>query len=64
MFHFARDASKVAVMATVDLMRASGMALFDVQWSSNHLASLGVVNIPRSDYLSRLANAVSIAVPD
>ena len=59
MFHLARDASKVAVMATVDLMRASGMTLFDVQWNSNHLASLGVVNIPRSVYLSRLADAVS-----
>ena len=64
MFHVERDASKVALMALVDLMRSTGMTLFDVQWSSNHLASLGVINIPRSDYLSRLANAVSIAVPD
>jgi leucyl/phenylalanyl-tRNA---protein transferase len=58
MFHIARDASKVALMAVIDLMRASGMTLFDVQWNSAHLASLGVVSIPRSVYLSRLANAV------
>lgn len=58
MFHRTRDASKVALVATVDLMRASGMTLFDVQWTSDHLASLGVVNIPRSAYLSRLADAV------
>jgi len=64
MFHFARDASKVAVMATVDLVRASGMSLFDVQWNSNHLASLGVVSIPRTDYLSRLADVVNGAVAD
>ncbi len=59
MFHFARDASKVALMATVDLMRASGMTLFDVQWTSEHLASLGVVNIRRSEYLAFLADAVA-----
>lgn len=58
MFHVARDASKVAVMATIDLMRASGMTLFDVQWNSTHLASLGAVSIPRRVYLARLADAV------
>jgi leucyl/phenylalanyl-tRNA--protein transferase len=63
MFHLARDASKVAVMATADLMRASGMTLFDVQWNSNHLTSLGAISIPRSVYLSRLADAVDVA-PD
>jgi leucyl/phenylalanyl-tRNA--protein transferase len=63
MFHVARDASKVALMATVDLMRASGMSLLDVQWNSRHLASLGAISIPRSEYLSRLAHAVGATWP-
>jgi leucyl/phenylalanyl-tRNA--protein transferase len=57
MFHHKRDASKVALMALVDLMRASGMALLDVQWCTEHLASLGAIAIPREDYLVRLAEA-------
>ena len=54
MFHVQRDASKVALMALVDLMRGSGMALLDVQWHSEHLASLGVVAIAREEYFARL----------
>jgi leucyl/phenylalanyl-tRNA--protein transferase len=54
MFHVARDASKVALMALVDLMRSSGMSLLDVQWCSEHLASLGAIAIPRHEYLARL----------
>lgn len=59
MFHRRRDASKVALVGLVDLMRASGMILLDVQWRTDHLASLGVVDIPRQDYLSRLAEAIA-----
>jgi leucyl/phenylalanyl-tRNA--protein transferase len=58
MFHVARDASKVALMALVDLMRTSGMPLLDVQWCTDHLASLGAVAIPRHEYLAMLAGAV------
>jgi leucyl/phenylalanyl-tRNA--protein transferase len=58
MFHTERDASKVALMALVDLMRSSGMTLLDVQWCSEHLASLGAVAIPRSEYLARLTMAL------
>ena len=57
MFHRKRDASKVALMALVDLMRESGMTLLDVQWCTEHLASLGAIAIPREDYLARLADA-------
>ncbi len=62
MFHVERDASKVALMALVDLMRSTGMTLLDVQWCSEHLASLGAIAIPRSAYLSRLAHAVGTRV--
>jgi leucyl/phenylalanyl-tRNA---protein transferase len=57
MFHIERDASKVALMALVGLMRSSGMTLLDVQWCSEHLASLGAIAIPRTSYLARLSAA-------
>ena len=59
MFHLARDASKVALMALADLMRTTGMPLLDVQWCTDHLASLGAVAIARQEYLARLADAVA-----
>lgn len=58
MFHHETDASKVALVALVRRLRAGGATLLDVQWSTPHLASLGVVEIPRRDYLGRLAVAV------
>ena len=62
MFHLERDASKVALMALVDLMRSTGMTLLDVQWCSEHMASLGAIPISRRAYLSRLAHAVGTRV--
>jgi leucyl/phenylalanyl-tRNA---protein transferase len=59
MFHLERDASKVALMALVDLMRTSGMPLLDVQWCTDHFASLGAVAIARQEYFARLADAVA-----
>jgi len=47
------------LMALVDLMRSRGMTLLDVQWCTDHLASLGAIAIPRREYLARLAAAVS-----
>ena len=63
MFHAQRDASKVALMALVGLMRDSGMTLLDVQWRTEHLASLGAVDVPRPQYLALLADALGPAVP-
>jgi leucyl/phenylalanyl-tRNA--protein transferase len=57
MFHRRRDASKVALMALVDLMQTSGMSLLDVQWCTGHLESLGAIAISRQDYFARLADA-------
>jgi leucyl/phenylalanyl-tRNA--protein transferase len=59
MFHRARDASKVALVALVERLRAGGGALFDVQWSTPHLATLGAVEIPRARYLDLLDDAVN-----
>jgi leucyl/phenylalanyl-tRNA--protein transferase len=55
MFHRARDASKVAVLGLAEL-QAGG--LVDVQWNTSHLASLGVVEVDRGDYLRRLTELV------
>jgi leucyl/phenylalanyl-tRNA--protein transferase len=45
-------------MASVDWLRAAGVVLYDVQWTTPHLASMGVVDVPRNEYLNRLADAV------
>jgi len=58
MFHTATDASKVALVALVDLLRDGGASLLDVQWVTPHLAGLGVIPISRRDYLARLAAAL------
>lgn len=58
MFHRATDASKVALVGLVDRMRAGGGTLLDVQWRTDHLASLGVVEVPRADYLRLAREAV------
>ena len=63
MFHRATDASKVALVALVELLRESGAVLLDVQWRTPHLASLGVVEIPRVEYLRRLADALTRPLP-
>jgi leucyl/phenylalanyl-tRNA---protein transferase len=60
MFHRVTDASKVALVGLVELMRADGdpRRLLDVQWRTDHLASLGVVEVPRKEYLARLRAAL------
>ena len=63
MFHRRRDASKVALVHLVDVLREGGASLLDVQWSTDHLASLGVVEIRRDDYLRRLAAAIHHPLP-
>jgi leucyl/phenylalanyl-tRNA--protein transferase len=59
MFHRATDASKVAVVALVERMVDRGYELLDVQVMTAHLARFGAVNVPRDEYLHRLAAALS-----
>ena len=59
MFHRQRDASKVALLSLVNLMRESAMTLLDVQWRTDHLASLGAIDLPRTQYLKELTRAVA-----
>jgi leucyl/phenylalanyl-tRNA--protein transferase len=59
MFHHATDASKVALVHLVEWLHATGATLLDVQWKTPHLASLGVIEIPRTEYLQQLAEATA-----
>ena len=65
MFHHARDASKVALVGLVDLLRDehAPTRLLDVQWSTPHLASLGVVEVRRKTYLDLLDVALEVPLP-
>ena len=59
MFHRATDASKVALVELVRRWSGPGEPwLIDTQWSTPHLASLGVSELPRIDYLTLIADLV------
>jgi leucyl/phenylalanyl-tRNA--protein transferase len=59
MFHAATDASKVALVHLVALLRRHGYRLLDVQWMTPHLASLGAVEVPRASYLEMVTEAIA-----
>jgi leucyl/phenylalanyl-tRNA--protein transferase len=60
MFHRATDASKVA-LTTLAGLQAGG--LIDVQWATPHLRSLGVTEIDRDEYLTRIDILVANPAP-
>ena len=62
MFHRRRDASKVALVELVRVLTDDGVSgrLFDVQWTTPHLRSLGAVDVPRAVYLGALAAALEL----
>lgn len=66
MFHRSRDASKVALVGLVDRLADAhaDRRLIDVQWSTPHLASLGVEEIPRRAYLERLPDLLATPLPE
>lgn len=57
MFHRQPNASKVALIAAAQSLAAAGIELFDVQFRTDHLQTLGVREIPRTAYLDRLESA-------
>ena len=65
MFHRATDASKCALVGLADLVFADAdpRRIIDVQWVTPHLASMGVIAIPRSDYVGRLGASLSLPMP-
>jgi leucyl/phenylalanyl-tRNA--protein transferase len=58
MFSVARDASKVALQRLVDAALAAGVDTIDCQVANPHLRSLGARDIPRRDFVARLAAAI------
>jgi leucyl/phenylalanyl-tRNA--protein transferase len=69
MFSHRRDASKFALIALVARLRAGGFRLLDTQFVTEHLASLGAIEIGRAAYHQQLEAAVNrparfLALPD
>lgn len=60
----ARDASKVALAWLIARLRVGGYELLDCQFMTDHLASLGVVEVSRADYQSLLSGALGDGVRD
>ncbi|MEG3178155.1 leucyl/phenylalanyl-tRNA--protein transferase [Sphingomonas sp. RB3P16] len=58
----ARDASKVAMAWLVARLRVGGFTLLDCQFMTDHLATLGAIEISREAYLALLSPAVSGAI--
>jgi len=59
MFSRETDASKIALAFLVDWLKQADFALFDTQFTTPHLRSLGGVDIPRATYHKQLAAALS-----
>jgi leucyl/phenylalanyl-tRNA--protein transferase len=64
MFSVERDASKVALVHLVERLNAGGFTLLDTQFITDHLASLGAIEIARTDYRARLKRALAIIEAD
>lgn len=62
MFHVVSNASKVALAVSIDTLFRAGVELFDVQFVTEHLASLGAYELSRIEYLSRLSRVTARAV--
>ncbi len=60
MFSRRRDASKVALAHLAARLSAGDYRLLDIQFVTNHLLQFGAVEIDRSDYQQRLAEALTI----
>lgn len=59
MFSARTGGSKIALAYLVDRLRRAGFTLFDTQFLTAHLATLGAVEIPRAEYRRRLEEALA-----
>jgi leucyl/phenylalanyl-tRNA--protein transferase len=62
MFHRRTNASKVALFGLVNRLSQLGFQLLDIQFITPHTARMGAIEIPRDEYLARLASARSRTV--
>ncbi len=60
MFHRRTNASKMAMAHLVERLKAGGFRLLDTQFVTEHLASLGGIEISREEYEDRLGHATAI----
>ena len=60
MFHFVRDASKVALVHLVERLRERKFTLLDTQASTGHLERFGCIEMPANEYLARLRIALNL----
>jgi leucyl/phenylalanyl-tRNA--protein transferase len=58
MFHRTSGASKVALVRLVEILKAGGFQLLDIQWVTPHLRQFGAIEIPKQKYLGALTKAV------
>lgn len=60
MFSRVSNASKVALVHLVGMLKKSGYTLLDAQFTNDHLKQFGIIEIPRDDYLAKLKTAITI----
>ena len=60
MFHREREASKVAVVALVERLRARGYVLCDIQYETQATSVFRPKKLPRREYLARLRKALTL----
>jgi leucyl/phenylalanyl-tRNA---protein transferase len=58
-FHRVTDASKMAIVKLVERMKICGMELLEVQFLTEHLKTLGTIEVPRRHYMQLLSRALS-----
>ncbi|TDD49086.1 leucyl/phenylalanyl-tRNA--protein transferase [Kribbella antibiotica] len=65
MFHHKTDGSKAAVAGLIELLDDEHAAdrVFDIQWVTDHLATMGAISIPRADYVRRVRRALDLPLP-
>jgi leucyl/phenylalanyl-tRNA--protein transferase len=59
MFHHSTDASKIAFAHMVEYLKTKGVGMIDCQMNTQHLASLGAVEISREDFVQRLTKLIA-----
>lgn len=60
MFSLESGASKIALATLVKTLRTAGYTLLDTQYINPHLLQFGVIEIPREEYLEKLADALAV----
>jgi leucyl/phenylalanyl-tRNA---protein transferase len=62
MFHVVTDASKVALAVSIDTLFSAGIRVYDVQFVTDHLRSLGAYEVQRAEYLTQVAASTQLEV--